>query len=278
MAKNIPSIDYLSRAYESQPLVLSRKTVQRGCKKDEQPPCRADMPHQRVLLSNMMHNLRNPLSGIFAMAETIVDASNEPDTVRMANRLITESNKMLTMVNNYLCNDSIEEGVLTVKKRPVDLRKTMADAAEAAKLWVHGKPITVSLHLDPKLPPMIETDPVLLDQIIGNLISNSVKYTLEGSIELACFRVEKPDSDGDVLISITDTGFGISEQQLEGIFLRYRMLGNTQFPAYNSNGLGLHICKELIGLLGGTIAVTSEHGRGSCFYFQLPSDSSSQVL
>lgn len=152
-------------------------------------------------------------------------------------------------------------------QEPLVVADAFNEVLSASSSLVKDKPVQIIIGADESLPP-IYADKLRFNQIMLNLVSNAVKFTEEGSVTIkAEIQAEAPDK---MLISVIDTGIGISAKQLETVFDRFRQADSSTTRRYGGTGLGLPICKELVEMHGGEMGLTSKEGQGSTVYFTIP--------
>ena len=229
-------------------------------------------------LAHMSHELRTPLNSIMGFAEVLLmGISGElPFEAREDVQAIFDNGMhLLDIVNDVLDLSKIETGSLTLHREPIQIVALLEGVkANNAGLLV-DKPVTMLVQATGDLPTL-EADPVRLNQIMNNLVSNAVKFTQKGRITLRAFREDAShENTGTVwiCIAVQDTGIGIDEDDLEKIFERFQQVSDSDVQHAQGTGLGLSITRQLIELHGGTIEVQSQLGKGSTFTVRLPIDS-----
>jgi signal transduction histidine kinase len=212
------------------------------------------------------HDLRSPLTLILARAQMMERVADKPDTVRKnAMGIVLSARYMNIMISDLSDSFRIQSGKITLKRQVFDLAKFMSDCVER---WLDAPETTrLKLDIEPNLPP-VYADPVRLERILTNLTTNAFKYST-GDSEVLVEAARYHDSDDQALISITDHGQGIAEDELPHIFERYWRASEARERS-EGMGLGLYICKELVEAHGGRIWVRSVQGQGSTFFFTVP--------
>ena len=232
-------------------------------------------------LANLSHEIRTPLNAIIGFSGLLIDGRAEQDNQEMFKSMIQSSSEsLMNLIEDILDFSKIEAGQIDIYKSPVTLSKLIAEIRE---LYSHEMTklnankniefrIIVPKELEDKI---IITDENRLKQILQNLISNAFKFTMKGFVELS-FNLS---SDGKFLrFQIKDSGIGISKENQEVIFGRFRKIENPSSNLFRGTGIGLSICKHLVKLLEGKIGVESTLGNGSTFYFTIPYEIVFQAL
>lgn len=221
-------------------------------------------------LASMSHELRTPLNSIIGYAEVILDGLDGPLNEEMEEDVhsIHQSGKLLlSLINDILDLAKIEAGQMELEYEPVDLSVFLAKAVENSQILVKDKSVEMRSEVTPEVRELdqFEADPIRLQQIVNNLLSNAAKFTEQGSIT-AKARVQ----NGSVVISIVDTGMGIAQDKLDIIFERFRQADQSSTRRAGGTGLGLAITRQLVSMHGGDIWVESEIGKGTSFSFSIP--------
>ncbi|KAB2864749.1 MAG: GAF domain-containing protein, partial [Anaerolineae bacterium] len=221
-------------------------------------------------LASMSHELRTPLNSIIGYAEVILDGLDGPlnDEMEEDVHSIHQSGKLLlSLINDILDLAKIEAGQMELEYEPVDIPAFLAKAVESSQILVKDKPVEMRSEVTSEVRELdqFEADPIRLQQIVNNLLSNAAKFTEQGSIT-AKARLE----NGSVIISVVDTGMGIAQDKLNIIFERFRQADQSSTRRAGGTGLGLAITRQLIGMHGGDIWVESEIGKGTTFSFSIP--------
>jgi signal transduction histidine kinase len=220
-------------------------------------------------LANLSHEIRTPMNSIVGFSSILESETLEKDNQKKYLQIIkSSSNKLLTIITDILDISKIEADQLEIHYSIVDLEKLFEELytrfnAELQKY--NDKKVTLKFNLDESLKTII-SDNSRLNQVLSNLLSNSVKYTSEGTIE---FGYQKLNNDR-IRLYVKDTGKGISEDFKRYIFNRFSKEKNPSNKVFDGTGLGLAISKGLVNLLGGEIYFESEENKGSIFYFTLP--------
>jgi CheY-like chemotaxis protein len=213
----------------------------------------------------MSHEIRTPLNGVLGMAQAMqADALSEPQRQRLA--VIRQAGHALTAVlNDVLDLSKIEAGQMQIEATPFDLGETLRMAVAAFGHLAEDKGLDLTLDIDESALGLYRGDPTRLRQVAHNLISNAVKFTASGAVDVTVWR-----TDEVVRIAVADTGPGIPDDQKGRLFGKFVQLDASTTRRHGGSGLGLAICREISALMGGRITVESVPGQGSTFTFALP--------
>lgn len=210
-------------------------------------------------LANISHEIRMPLNAIVGFSSLLGDEEDGELRQEYINLIQTNNELLLGIVNDVLDLAKLESGTMTFDFMEFDLRQLIVEAVASFQIKVpRGVALTYPASLDSFL---LRSDRIRLKQVLGNFITNAIKYTSIGSIILSYQAMEN-----EVLLSVTDTGEGMSEEIKLHVFDRFYKGRNQK----QGIGLGLSICQNIIERLGGRIGVSSEQGKGSCFWCTLP--------
>ena len=221
---------------------------------------------RRDFVANASHELRTPLAAIRGFAETLLEsASLSPEEQKNYLEVIhRHAQRLSSLVEDLLELSTIESRSLKLEFAPVDVARTAENLIADSRLRLEERRIDAELRSDSR--PLALADARAVDQVLGNLLDNALKYTEPGgSIEIA---VE--ERHGRVRVSVADTGIGIPDQDTSRIFERFYRVDRARSRALGGTGLGLSIVKHLVQAMGGEISVKSALGRGSTFTFTLP--------
>jgi PAS domain S-box-containing protein len=228
-------------------------------------------------LASMSHELRTPINALLGytslMRDQIYGELNRRQEEALA-RMYTASQHLLELVNDILDLAKIEAGKMPVNIETVDVRQVIRELSHTIEPMIDRKNLKYVVELDPSAP-LIRTDMTKVKQIVLNLLSNAVKFTHQGQVAVTTRKAETGDG---VIIEVSDTGIGIREEDLSKIFEDFRQVDQSSTREYGGTGLGLSITNKLLHLLGGTVRVDSEFGRGSKFTVWLPRESREIVL
>ncbi|HEY2566678.1 MAG TPA: ATP-binding protein [Candidatus Aquirickettsiella sp.] len=222
-------------------------------------------------LENMRHDIRTPLSGIVGCARIIQSEAGDSEKVsEYTEDLIQSSEALLNFLNRVLEGIKVANGEMPLIKKKFDLKKTIQAIIDLNKSLAAKKKLDLTLEIDEKIPPYLIGDPVRLQRIILELVTNALRFTKQGSIDVE-IKLKKHETQQDVIeIKVRDTGIGISKDKRDEIFTRFTRLTPAHQGIYKGLGLGLSIVKQLVDDLGGEIYVDSQLKQGTAFTCLIP--------
>lgn len=217
-------------------------------------------------LANMSHEIRTPLNGVLGLAQIgYRESAGRERARRMFSRILESGRLLMAIVNDVLDFSKIEAGKLSIEAFAVDPRRIVDEAISALALPAGEKKLALIADKDASLPAVFLGDPLRISQVLLNLMSNAVKFTEHGEVRLSAFL-----SGGELVFRVTDTGIGMSPQQLKKLFLPFEQGDSSTTRRYGGTGLGLAISHHLAALMGGQLHAMSTPGKGSEFEFRLP--------
>ena len=216
-------------------------------------------------LANMSHEMRTPLNAVIGLSElTLETGSLSEETHLNLERICNAGATLLSTVNDILDISKIEAGKLELVPVDYDIPSLINDTIAQSILRIGEKPIKFILDIDENLPARLYGDDLRIRQIFNNLLSNAFKYTEEGTVELRV-SCEAEDDFVWITIRVSDTGIGIRGEDLVDIFFNYTQIDTKSHRKIEGTGLGLPITKKIAEMMGGSVSVESEHGKGSVF-------------
>ena len=227
--------------------------------------------YKSEFLANMSHELRTPLNSSLILAKLLADnaAGNlDEEQVRFAQTIYSAGNDLLNLINDILDISKVEAGKLELVPENLVLRRVVEALARTFEPLARQKHLDFVLDVAPNVPASIHTDRQRLEQILKNLLSNAVKFTDKGQVKLTV----SANGDGWIQFAVQDSGIGIAPEQQDKIFDAFHQADGSTARKYGGTGLGLSISRDLTGLLGGTLSMTSTPGEGSTFVLSLPRD------
>ncbi|MDR4463810.1 MAG: response regulator [Nitrospira sp.] len=224
-------------------------------------------------LANMSHEIRTPMNGVIGMTEILARTPLSDTQRHYVETIHNSGDTLLTLINDILDFSKIEAGKLEIQSVPIDLRDIVERTVEQLAERAQRKGLHMLADYDPSIPSAVMGDPIRIRQIVTNLLGNAIKFTQEGDVRVTVtVDASQPAQDGvpKIKLAITDTGSGISAEGQAKLFQSFSQVDGSSTRVHGGTGLGLSICKQLSGLMGGTIGVDSVIGQGSTFWVVLP--------
>ncbi|MDL2342146.1 MAG: ATP-binding protein [Patescibacteria group bacterium] len=222
-------------------------------------------------ISLASHQLRTPLSAIKTYSHMLVDGymgDVTPAQKKSLRTIIGATNRMNELISTLLNITRIESGTIVINSRMLRVERAAEEVIKELSLAASEKNINLSMTVQGKLATSVKTDNLILKEIISNLVSNAIKYTTEGgAVDISVRGRVK-----DVLITVTDNGWGIPKESHDQVFSKFFRAQNTVKRETTGTGLGLYLVKGLLERLRGTIWFESEEGKGTKFFFTLPKE------
>ena len=223
-------------------------------------------------ISTVSHELRTPLYGVVGITSLLIDEGNLSNKENhYLKSLKFSGDYLLNLINDVLQLSKIESNTLVLDKKDFNIKLLLKNVADSFEYLLDQKENTLHLKIDEDVPTLLKGDNIRLQQILINLVGNSIKFTDNGNIWLTAKLLEKKDETVQVHFEIRDTGIGIPKDKQKEIFENFSQIDRND-PEYQGTGLGLSIVKKLVTFLGGDIVLESEVGKGAKFSFSIVFD------
>ncbi len=217
-------------------------------------------------LSTMSHEIRTPLNAMIGMTDLLLDMPQEEEQGRLTNSANTAGKHLLALINDILDFSKLEANKLEVEKAPFNLQSEIRTVHDMLITGARDKGLNLKIKLDNDTKGDFVGDPSRIRQILVNLVGNAIKFTTQGSVSV---KVSKTNEQR-IRFSVTDTGTGIEPEALPTLFKDFAQADSSVTRTFGGTGLGLAICKRLTEVMGGDIGATSNPGKGSTFWFEIP--------
>ena len=222
-------------------------------------------------LANMSHEIRTPLNGVIGLTSALAQTELSAQQREMVELILTSGQTLERVVSDVLDFSKIEAGRLELDIQPFDLRPQLENLVYLFRARAEEKRLTFSVNCGASVEGWFCGDIVRIKQVLGNLVSNAVKFTARGEVRLTADVHDRPFPDAPILtIKVCDTGIGFGDDTARRLFQRFSQADGSITRRFGGSGLGLSICRSLVEMMGGEIRATSEPGRGSEFEVQLP--------
>jgi signal transduction histidine kinase/DNA-binding NarL/FixJ family response regulator/HPt (histidine-containing phosphotransfer) domain-containing protein len=220
-------------------------------------------------LATMSHEMRTPLNGIIPLLEILRDTKLEADQREYLNTSYQSARHLLRIIDDILDYSKIEANKLELETVGLNLREVVDSVVRLMDRPAENKGIKLTANFDPNVRLACRGDPVRLRQVLSNLVSNAIKFTEKGTVQIQISKRGETRTHTELLFAVRDTGMGIAPEKAEKLFQPFSQADTSTTRNYGGTGLGLVICKRIVALMGGKIGLKSEFGRGSVFWFSV---------
>lgn len=233
---------------------------------------RADSANEAksMFLANMSHEIRTPINAIMGMNQIAMNECSDQNVLEYLRDIEDASHNLLSIINDILDLSKIEAGKLEIVETDYSLAKLLKDVVDLVMQRAETKGLELFVKVDETLPTVLNGDINRVRQVMVNILNNAVKYTHEGSVTLSVSGVIKQEEELDLVISVSDTGIGIKEEDKDKLFSSFERLDEKKNTNIEGTGLGLAITWKLVNSMNGNIEVDSVYGKGTTFTITIP--------
>lgn len=224
---------------------------------------------KQQFLSNMSHEIRTPMNAIIGFTKVLLKTELTEKQEEYLNAIKISGDALIVLINDILDLAKVDAGKMTFEQTPFRMEVSISAMLHLFETKIQEKNLKLIKEYDERIPETLVGDPVRLNQIILNLVSNAVKFTQKGKITVSLKMLEEDEDKVKIEFAISDTGIGIPESKINNIFENFQQATSGTSRIYGGTGLGLAIVKQLVEPQGGTIKVKSKEGEGSTFSFTL---------
>lgn len=279
---------YVERDYKGQAIkviginrdITSERELESGLRKAKIQADEASAA-KSMFLANMSHEIRTPMNAVLGMLQLVRNTQLTPRQNEYTTKAHIAATSLLSLLNDILDYSKMDAGKLILDSHPFSVEELMSDLAIVLSANLGHKNVELLFDIDPQLPSHLLGDRLRLQQVLINLASNAIKFTSDGEVVVKVQLLEPSENArAHIRISVSDTGIGISPEQLTRIFEGFTQAEASTTRRFGGTGLGLVISKHLVNLMGGELLVESEPGQGSRFWFDiaLPVESNLPLL
>ncbi len=221
-------------------------------------------------LASMSHEIRTPLNSVLGMNEMILRTSDDPQIIGYANNIMSSGDALLALINDILDFSKIEAHKMEIISGDYRIHDILRDCYGFFIRLAQEKDLFIRINCDESIPSVFTGDSRHIKQILANIISNAIKYTMQGGVTVNVRCEDQRAYTASLVFEVTDTGIGIEEKDIASLFDAFKRIDEQKNATIQGTGLGLAITKDLVGLMNGSIKVSSVPGKGSTFTVAIP--------
>ena len=266
------AVDYINKPI-SPPVVLARVKNHLAMKRGQEEVKKAKDVAERatqaksMFLANMSHEIRTPMNAVIGLSHLALKNTRDPKQLDYLQKIQSSTQSLLGIINDILDFSKIEAGKLAMESIAFRLDDVLDNLANMLNVGIKEKGLELLFSCSEEVPNALVGDPLRLGQVLINLCNNAVKFTQQGQIKVVVTVEEKNPQHAWLRFSVRDSGIGMTPEQIEKLFKPFSQVDGSTTRKYGGTGLGLTICRRIVGMMGGHIGVESTAGKGSDFHF-----------
>lgn len=221
------------------------------------------------LVANVTHELRTPVNGVMGLATNLLDTDLSPEQKESVEIIRQCCTTMIKIINNILDYSKLQAGKFTIENEEFSFHHMMDNLIKVNTPQVESKGVKLICNVSNDIPDMIIGDELRLTQVLNNLLSNAIKFTSVGQIVINVVKTVEIDEELELFFMVIDSGIGIAQNEMDKLFKSFSQVDASITRRFGGTGLGLNIVKDLVEMMGGSVNVESEKGKGSTFSFSI---------